>query len=42
MPMLESKKVSEKHIISKLCVEVKASIKGIMTKSCAASPFKFQ
>ena len=40
--MLEYKKVSDKHIISKLCVVMKASIKGILTKSCAARPFKFQ
>ena len=37
MSMLEFKKVSGKHIISKLCVLIKASIKGILTKSCAAS-----
>ena len=42
MSVLESKKVSDKHIISKLRVIMKTSIKGILTKSCAASPFKFQ
>ena len=42
MSMLESKKVSNKHIISRLRVVMKASIKEILTKSCAASPLKFQ
>ena len=40
MSMLESKKVSDKHIISKLCDAMKASIKEVVTKSCAASPFE--
>ena len=40
--MLESKKVSKKHVISKLCVLMKAFIKYILTKLWAASPLKFQ
>ena len=42
MSVLESKKAPDKHIISKLSVLMKASIKSILTKSCKASPFKFQ
>ena len=38
----ESKKVSDKHRISKLWVLVKASIKGTLIKSWAGRPFKFQ
>ena len=40
--MDESKKISDKHRISKLWVLVKASIKGTLVKSWAARPFKFQ
>ena len=38
----ESKKVSDKHRISKLWVLIKSSIKGTLMKSWAARPFKFQ
>ena len=40
--IVESKKVSDKHRISKLWVLTKASIKGTLIKSWAARPFKFQ
>ena len=39
--IVESKKVSDRHIMSKLCVVMKASIKDTFTKSWAARPFKF-
>ena len=40
--IVESKKVSDKHRISKSWVLIKASIKGALIKSWAARPFKFQ
>ena len=38
----ESKKISDKHRISKLWVLIKTSITGTLMKSWAARPFKFQ
>ena len=40
--IVESKKVSDKHRISKLWVLTKASIKGTLIKSWAARPFNLQ
>ena len=40
--IVESKKVSDKHRISKLWVLIKTSVKGTLIKSWAARPFKFQ
>ena len=39
--IVESKKVSDRHIMSKLRVVMKASIKDTFTKSWAVRPFKF-
>ena len=40
--IVKSKKGSGKHRRSKLWVLIKASVKGILIKSWAARPFKFQ
>ena len=40
--IFESKKVADRHAMSKLCIVMEASIKDTCTKSWAVSPFKFQ
>ena len=40
--IVESKKVSDKHKLSKLWVLMKAFIKGTLINSWAARPFKFR
>ena len=37
-----SKKVSDKHALSKLWIFINASANGTLTKSWTASPFKFE